>query len=87
MKIHELGSDLNRLRQLAGITLGSGGQAATQNQVGEQDSVLTHAGTERAEYARQHDIKPGTEEWFRLWFARQPLTGEDPMPKKNSQSR
>lgn len=85
MKINELEQDLARLRQLAGITLGSGGQG--QGQVGEQDSVLTHAGTERAQYARQHNIKPGTDEWFRLWFARQPLTGEDPMPKKNSQSR
>lgn len=82
MKINDLAADLDRLRQLAGITLGTGGRQATQGQTTEQDSVLTHAGTERAQYARRHDIKPGTEEWFRLWFARQPLTGEDPMPRK-----
>lgn len=68
--------DLDRLRKLAGIAHGTGAEPITGD-----DSPLTHAGTERAEYARKHDIKPGTDEWFRLWFARQRLTGEDPMPR------
>lgn len=73
--------DLDRLRKLAGIGLGSGGAEQHKDGTG-QDSPLTYAGTERAEYARKHGIKPGTDEWFKLWFARQRLTGEDPMPKK-----
>ena len=32
-------------------------------------------------YQRKHNIKPGTDEWFRLWFAQTKLTGENPMPK------
>ena len=31
---------------------------------------------------KEHDIKPGTPEWFKLWFAQPRLTGENPMPKK-----
>jgi hypothetical protein len=27
---------------------------------------------------RKHNIKPGTPEWFRLWFCRTELTGETP---------
>lgn len=68
--------DLDRLRKLAGIQHSTGVEPITGN-----DSPMTHGGTERAEYARQHGIKPGTDEWFQLWFARQRLTGEDPMPR------
>jgi len=42
---------------------------------------LSYAGTEKAEYQRKHGIKPGTPEWFQLWFARPKLTGENPMPR------
>jgi hypothetical protein len=24
--------------------------------------------SDKAQYQRQHNIQPGTEEWFRLWF-------------------
>jgi hypothetical protein len=65
--------DLERLKKLAGITTEDADGAA---------SPLTHGGTERAEYMRKHNIRPGTDEWFRLWFARTGLTGETPMPKK-----
>jgi hypothetical protein len=27
---------------------------------------------------QERNIKPGTEEWFKLWFSRTPLTGEKP---------
>jgi hypothetical protein len=30
---------------------------------------------------RENNIKPGTDEWFRLWFARPDLTGETPYDK------
>jgi hypothetical protein len=42
---------------------------------------ISHTGTEKAEYQRKHNIRPGTDEWFRLWFALPKLTGENPMPK------
>jgi hypothetical protein len=43
---------------------------------------LSYVGTAKAEYQRKHNIKPGTPEWFKLWFAQPRLTGENPMPKK-----
>ena len=46
--------------------------------VGENLSLI---GTKKAEYQRKHKIQPGTNEWFKLWFARPKLTGENPMPK------
>lgn len=45
-----------------------------------QDSPLSTAGTAKGEYMRAHDIAPGTDAWFKLWFSRPGLTGEDPMP-------
>lgn len=39
---------------------------------------LTVTASEKAEYQKQHAIQPGTEEWFRLWFAQPRLTGESP---------
>ena len=35
----------------------------------------------KADYMSKHNIKPGTDEWFKLWFARKELTGENPTPK------
>jgi len=42
---------------------------------------VSHSATEKAQYMKKHNIRPGTDEWFKLWFARPYLTGEDPMPK------
>jgi hypothetical protein len=64
--------DLDRLRKLAGITLGSGRDATGQ------DSPLTHGAAEKAAFQRKHKIEPGTDEWFKLWFARPQMTGENP---------
>jgi hypothetical protein len=63
---------ITRLRQLAGLTLGTGSKKD------HAESPLTHGGTERGAYMKKHNIEPGTEEWFKLWFARPKLTGENP---------
>jgi hypothetical protein len=49
---------------------------------GTSSPITGEIGTNKAEYQRHHNIKPGTDDWFRLWFSRQPLTGENPTPKK-----
>lgn len=67
--------DLQTLKILAGVTATN-----SEPSVGEN---VSHTGTEKAEYQRKHNIRPGTDEWFRLWFARPYLTGENPMPKKH----
>ncbi len=69
--------DLQTLRKLAGVNTDPGS-------MGENISIT---GTEKAEYQRKHNIKSGSPEWFKLWFARPKLTGENPMPKNKSKSK
>jgi len=80
MKAHDLDEnvklDLARMQALAGIT-----KKESPNSDGH-NSPLTQSGTAKGEYMKKHDIRPGSEEWFRLWFARPGMTGENPMPKK-----
>ena len=64
--------DIADLKKLAGVA------DQSQDSMGEN---LSYTGTEKAQYQRRHNIKPGSPEWFTLWFARPKLTGENPMPK------
>ena len=66
--------EIKRLQVLAGIKPYNGYQEYNPK-VEENISVI---GTKRGEYQREHNIKPGTEEWFKLWFAKPYLTGEKP---------
>ena len=43
---------------------------------------ISYAGTKKSKYQKKHKITPGTKDWFKLWFARPYLTGEDPYGKK-----
>jgi len=46
---------------------------------GEINSTPNHElAAKKAQYMRENNIKPGTQEWFRLWFAKPDLTGENP---------
>jgi hypothetical protein len=63
-------NEADKLRKLAGIDKNA------------ESPITGEIGTNKAEYMRQHNIKPGTDEWFKLWFARPKLTGENPTPKK-----
>ena len=67
--------ELERLKKLAGINE----PKEEEDSMGEN---LSLHGTKKAEYQRKHNVRPGTDEWFKLWFARPKLTGENPMPKK-----
>ena len=75
MKVYDLDKELTKLKQLAGIV----DTLDRKDDTDPQASPLTYGGTERAEYMRK--IQPGTDEWFKLWFAREALTGEDRFPK------
>ena len=66
--------ELERIKKLAGINEPS----PEQDSMGEN---LSYTGTEKSQYQRKHNIRPGSNEWFKLWFARPKLTGENPMPK------
>jgi hypothetical protein len=67
--------DLDQLRLLAGI----GNRAVMQEYQGYPGSNISVTGNEKGELMRQHDIRPGTDEWFRLWFSKPYLTGETPV--------
>ena len=66
--------ELERLKKLAGINE----PKEESTSAGENLSLI---GTKKSQYQRKHNIQPGTDEWFKLWFARPKLTGENPMPK------
>lgn len=64
--------DLQQLKYLAGIT-------NKPNWSVYEGSNISYTGTEKAELMRKHDIKPGTNSWFKLWFSLPKLTGEKPI--------
>ena len=66
--------DIEELKRLAGVD-----NLPKEDSMGEN---LSYIGTAKAEYQRKHNIKARTPEWFKLWFAKPRLTGENPMPKK-----
>lgn len=62
-------NELDRLRELAGIRTHS-------NSLGSNISITA---TEKARLMREHNIKPGTDAWFKLWFSLPYMTGEKPI--------
>lgn len=64
--------ELDQIKKLAGIGEFKG---YTPYDTGSNVSIT---GSEKQEIEKKHNIKPGTEEWFRLWFAKPYLTGEKP---------
>ena len=62
---------LEDLKKLSGIT----------PQVIGEESNISVTGNEKGELMKKHNIKPGTDEWFKLWFSRPYLTGEKPIEK------
>jgi hypothetical protein len=53
-----------------------------KNQQETQGSNISVTGNEKGELMKKHNIKPGTPEWFKLWFSLPYLTGEKPVDKK-----
>lgn len=66
--------NLDELKKLAGVQFSKTESSAMPN--------LSYTGMEKAELMRKHNIKPGTEEWFRLWFSRPYLTNTSPLDPK-----
>jgi len=62
---------LDDLKRLSGVT----------SQVIGEESNISITGNEKAQLMKKHDIRPGTPEWFQLWFSRPYLTGEKPVGK------
>ena len=50
-------------------------------QPSDEGSNISITGNEKGELMKKHNIKPGTPEWFKLWFSLPYLTGEKPVGK------
>ena len=68
--------ELEQIQQLAGITPANSSNMQPYNPESRNVSIT---GTEKAEIQREKKIEPGTDEWFRLWFSKPYLTGENPL--------
>ncbi len=67
--------EIRRLQFLGGL----GGEqrlAEYRQQQTSQYTNITHTAAENARIMREQNIKPGTPEWFKLWFSLPYLTGE-----------
>ena len=66
--------ELEYIKKLAGVNEFKGYSEYTLENISD-------AANSNAQKMRDQNIKPGDEEWFKLWFAQPGLTGENPMPK------
>lgn len=70
--------ELLQLKKLAGINEFKG---LTKYDVADPygGSNISLTGNEKGELMREHNIRPGTPEWFKLWFSLPYMTGEKPI--------
>ncbi len=68
--------ELDQIKRLAGINEFRGYEPYG-------GSNISITGNEKQRLEKKHNIKPGTPEWFQLWFSLPKLTGEPPVGKRN----
>ena len=68
-------NEIRALQYLGGIN----GTARLQEYRGMQGSNISATGDNKGLIQKENNIKPGTPEWFKLWFSRPYLTGEKPV--------
>ena len=68
-------SEINNLQRLAGIVTSTPLPNYTEG------SNISNTAMEKVNLMKSNDIRPGTQEWFQLWFSRPYLTGEKPIDK------
>lgn len=71
---------IHELKALAGLG-GLGGDARLHEYRASQGSNISVTGNSKGELMKQNNIKPGTPEWFQLWFSLPYMTGEKPVGK------
>ena len=67
--------EIAELKLLSGIS----NKPNWQEYKGYLGSNISVTGTDKAKLMREHNIKPGTEAWFKLWFSKPYLTNEKPI--------
>lgn len=63
---------IHELKALAGL----GGEARSHEYRASLGSNVSVTGNNNGEIMRKNNIKPGTPEWFKLWFSLPYMTGE-----------
>ena len=71
---------IHEMKALAGLG-GLGGDARLHEYRASQGSNISVTGNSKGELMKKHNIKPGTPEWFKLWFSLPYMTGEKPVRK------
>lgn len=71
---------IHEMKALAGLG-GLGGEARLHELRVNQGSNISVTGCEKGRIQREQNIKPGTPEWFKLWFSLPYMTGEKPVGK------
>lgn len=71
---------IHELKALAGLG-GLGGDARLHEYRANQGSNISVTGDAKGDLMKKHKIKPGTPEWFKLWFSLPYMTGEKPVGK------
>ena len=56
-------------------------QNAAHDREINKGSNVSLTGNEKGELMKKNNIKPGTPEWFQLWFSRPFMTGKKPVGK------
>lgn len=86
-------SDLRALKKLAGLDLledyyqagghdpsiTTPGDNTNSSRMSPLGSNISVTGMEKRKLEQENHIKPGSPEWFRLWFSKPYLTGEKPI--------
>ncbi len=73
--------ELSELKRLAGINEFKG--YVKYDLVNPHEgSNISITGNEKRQLEKKHNIRPGTPEWFQLWFSLPYLTGEKPVGDK-----
>ena len=76
--IHEI----KIIQYMAGLGSTARLQEFKASRVNQDDgSNISITGNEKGELMKKHNIKPGTPEWFKLWFSLPYMTGEKPVEK------
>jgi hypothetical protein len=71
---------IHEIKALAGLG-GLGGEARLHEYRANQGSNISVTGDSKGELMKKNNIKPGTPEWFQLWFSLPYMTGEKPVGK------
>jgi len=70
--------DIKRLAGVTNLNVGKLQEYKGEGSVSTEGSNVSKTAMEKINYQNQHNVQPGTPEWFRLWFSKPYLTGEKP---------